>query len=95
MRKEIADALVRYNDLNKQSKAIEEELKALKPLLVNYITNENEGNPIEYEGIRATLANGCRKTIVGESVERIFHINLTEECYRVSNFNSLTVKELK
>jgi len=93
--KDIIDALVKYNELNKEYKRIEKELGELKPTIVNFIKDELKGEPLEYGNIRAVLSTGNKKTIVGESVEKIFNIQLTDECFKVSTYPMLKVTEAK
>lgn len=91
---EVNEALVKYHELNRKAKEIETEMKKLRPVIMDYITNKLGGCPLEYGGLRAVLANGTKKTLVAESVERYFDIQLPDECYKMLNYPILKVSRI-
>lgn len=92
--KEAFEALVKYAELKRQESEIERQMKELKPLLVDYIKGELQGTPLAWGGFRATVSDKSRRTLVGESVERLFNITLTDECYRTTTFPELKVTRI-
>lgn len=91
---EVYEALTRYAELKRQESEIKRKAEELKPVIVEYIKDNLKGEPLLWGGYRATVTDKSRKTLVGESVERIFGISLTDDCYRTTTFPELKVSRI-
>lgn len=91
---DINEILVKYNSLRQQKSNIEEEMNKIRPRIMEYITKNLKGNPFEYNGVKATLTNGTKRTLVAESIEKIFSIRLTDDCYKIATYPILKISNV-
>lgn len=92
--KEVCEALERYSELKRQEGELKRQIEEIKPMLVDYIKGELQGKPLEWAGLRATVSAKSRRTLVGESVERIFGVTLTDDCYKTTTYPELKVARI-
>lgn len=91
---EIRRALIVYEEENRKVRAIKSRLEGLKPKIVAYINKRLDGRPLEWAGITATAIPKRYRTVNAKSVEQIFGIALTDECYKTTNSTELRVRRV-